>query len=237
MPTTTSLASEQSVHMTPTNNLRTDLTNQKKYPIKSITWYVFILLLALMIVWLIYRQPWQADQPKPSISQQQAVTKYATNPPPNQTNALLVGASSATPTWIDQQKNASAGDVTNLNEQIHTSIVATSTRQVLQQTFASAKDFRTALIGAAILQNYLAYPERQSAPEVLKRYDCQVISLNEEDQNLIKALIFDTPEKMQTLSHGLKDYRPSVSKQIAFDAQGNPISSCASITRTHVVVD
>lgn len=99
-------------------------------------------------------------------------------------------------------------------------------QHILQAKYQDAAELRTAMQGAAILQSYLEQPS-QDAVSLLKRYDCSVISLTQADQNFIKSLTFDTPEKKSLIKNGLKNYVPPVSVEIAIDSNGNAVSPCA----------
>ena len=105
-------------------------------------------------------------------------------------------------------------------------IVRADIQHILQAKYQDAAELRTAMQGAAILQSYLEQPS-QDAVSLLKRYDCSVISLTQADQNFIKSLTFDTPEKKSIIKNGLKNYVPPVSVEIAIDSNGNAVSPCA----------
>lgn len=101
-------------------------------------------------------------------------------------------------------------------------------RRILQAKFSDEAELNTALSGASILQDYLDQPN-QDATTMIKRYDCNVLSLTQADQNLIQSLTFDTDERKNTLKNGLKNYQPAVSIDIQIDSQGNAISPCSSL--------
>lgn len=104
-------------------------------------------------------------------------------------------------------------------------IVRADIRHLLQNKFPNSQQYQTAMTGAAILQAYLNAPQ-QNASALLKKFDCATISLTQADQNLIKTLTFDTPERRQLLKTALQGYQPPVSSQIDIDAAGNAISPC-----------
>lgn len=99
-------------------------------------------------------------------------------------------------------------------------------QHILQAKYQDAAELNTAMQGAAILQSYLEQPS-QDAVALLKRYDCIVISLTQADQNFIKSLTFDTPDKKALIKNGLKNYVPPVSVEIVIDGNGNAVSPCA----------
>lgn len=105
-------------------------------------------------------------------------------------------------------------------------IVRADIQHILQAKYQDAAELNTAMQGAAILQSYLEQPS-QDAVSLLKRYDCSVISLTQADQNFIKSLTFDTPERKSIIKNGLKNYVPPVSVEIAIDSNGNAVSPCA----------
>jgi hypothetical protein len=105
-------------------------------------------------------------------------------------------------------------------------IVRADIQHILQAKYQDAAELRTAMQGAAILQSYLEQPS-QDAVSLLKSYDCSVISLTQADQNFIKSLTFDTPEKKSLIKNGLKNYVPPVSVEITIDSNGNAVSPCA----------
>ena len=105
-------------------------------------------------------------------------------------------------------------------------IIRADIQHILQAKYQDAAELNTAMQGAAILQSYLEQPS-QDAVSLLKSYDCSVISLTQADQNFIKSLTFDTPEKKSIIKNGLKNYVPPVSVEIAIDSNGNAVSPCA----------
>ncbi|WP_227430787.1 hypothetical protein [Psychrobacter sp. I-STPA6b] len=117
------------------------------------------------------------------------------------------------------------------NEQIKSqtpSFVRPEVRHLIQKRYSDNSELQSALAGAAILQSYLDNPS-QDAVAISQRYDCTTINLTQSDQNLIKSLTFDTPERMQTFKNGLANYIPPVSTEISIDSQGNAINPCQNV--------
>lgn len=113
------------------------------------------------------------------------------------------------------------------NKRYDPKVVRADIRHLLQNKFPNSQQYQTAINGAAILQTYLNDPQ-QNASDLLKQFDCATISLTQADQNLIKTLTFDTPERAQLLKAGLQDYQPPVSTEITIDSSGNAVSPCQS---------
>lgn len=102
---------------------------------------------------------------------------------------------------------------------------------VLQATFVDSTDktaLDSALLGAGILQNYLDHPQNHQVRSVLKRFDCTVMGLKEEDQVLIHYLVFDTPERKARLQQDLAKAPSPASTEIAI-VQGEPVSPCVAV--------
>lgn len=105
---------------------------------------------------------------------------------------------------------------------------------ILQNTFQDPEKLATAIAGSAILQNYLNDAIRGNqvgsidAVQTMYDYDCKVLSLTQDEQNFVKSITLDTPERQKLWQLGLANYQPPVSVDIQIDADGNAISPCAT---------
>ena len=150
-------------------------------------------------------------------------------------NSLEVSEQSH-PTILSQDRSNTNGLPTGQLTLSDPAIAATLThmvrpeiRHILQSKYSDPSERQTALVGAGLLQHYLNQPssvQKQMAAQLMKQYDCQMISLTQADQTLIKSLTFDTPERMAAIKNGLKDYQAPVSSEIAIDNSGNAVSPC-----------
>lgn len=144
----------------------------------------------------------------------------------NLTNPTIASSQNDEPNSTNQTTTASNTNNNN-QERSPPKYVRADVRHLLQQRYSNREELQSALAGAALLQSYLDNP-KQDAVALTQRYDCMTINLTQADQNLIKALTFNTPERAQQLKAGLQSYQPPVSVEIAIDTQGNPVSPCQS---------